>query len=435
MADSISGPQLLLTRAFIDLYPAEAAQVVEGASAEEDARLLETLGTARAADLLGRLSPQVASECIERMNDDAVQRVLCVADPARVAALLACLEPQRSEQRLSMLPRDRRREVEVLMRYPVGTAGHIMDPQVSAFPGRLTVQELLSRLHQLRERRIDTLLVIDGESRLIGSIGLQVAILASPDQTLQSLITPPPRSVAATASQEEVVQALTDYRLGTLPVVDFEGRLVGAIRRTAMLHAIQEEATAGIQTMVGVSREERALSGSLVAVSKRQFWLQVNLLTAALAAFVVWLFEATIAQVTALAVLLPVVAGQSGNTGAQALAVTMRGLALREVRVRHWLRVLRKEATAGLLNGLAVAMIAMAGVYLWKQSAGLSLVIGVSMVASMVIAGVAGTMIPMVLTALGRDPAQSSSIILTTVTDVVGFLSFLGLATIFSNLI
>ncbi len=172
-----------------------------------------------------------------------------------------------------------------------------------------------------------------------------------------------------------------------------------------------------------------------MAVSKRQFWLQVNLLTAALAAFVVGMFEETIAQVTALAVLLPVVAGQSGNTGAQALAVTMRGLALREVRVRHWLRVLRKEATAGLLNGIPVAMMAMAGVYIWRQSPPLSLVIGVSMVASMVIAGVAGTMIPMVLTALGRDPAQSSSIILTTVTDVVGFLSFLGLATIFAQMI
>jgi magnesium transporter len=171
------------------------------------------------------------------------------------------------------------------------------------------------------------------------------------------------------------------------------------------------------------------------SVRKRLPWLQINLATAFLAAFVVGLFEGTIAQFTALAVLLPVAAGQSGNTGAQALAVTMRGLALREIRVRHWLRLTFKELAVGFINGCAVAVVTAAAVYFWSDSSGLALVIGLAMVISMAIAGTAGASVPMVLTILKQDPAQASSIILTTVTDVVGFLSFLGLATLAAALL
>jgi magnesium transporter len=186
---------------------------------------------------------------------------------------------------------------------------------------------------------------------------------------------------------------------------------------------------------VGASEQERALSSPLFAVKKRLPWLQINLLTAFLAASVVGLFEETIATVTALAVLLPVVAGQSGNTGAQALAVTMRGLALREVRTRHWLRVVTKEVLAGAGNGVAVALTTSAAVWFWSDSSGLALVIGVSMVISMTLAGLSGAAIPMILTALRQDPAQSSSIVLTTVTDVAGFFSFLGIATLLSSML
>jgi magnesium transporter len=186
---------------------------------------------------------------------------------------------------------------------------------------------------------------------------------------------------------------------------------------------------------VGASKDERAMSKVSFAVSKRLPWLEINLLTAFLAASVVGLFESTIAKYTALAVLLPVVAGQSGNAGAQALAVTMRGLALREIGIRHWLRVTSKEVRTGFLNGVAIALTTSAGVYVWSGSAGLSLIIGLSMVIAMVAAGLAGATIPILLTRLGHDPAQSSSILLTTVTDVVGFFSFLGIATLLSSLL
>ncbi len=159
-------------------------------------------------------------------------------------------------------------------------------------------------------------------------------------------------------------------------------------------------------------------------------WLQINLLTAFLAASVVGLFESTIAQFTALAILLPVVAGQSGNAGAQALAVTMRGLALSEITVRHWLVVMFKEVRVGLLNGLTIALTCGIGVYLWSGSLGLVAVICLAMVVAMITAGFAGAVVPIALVRLGQDPAQSSSIILTTVTDVAGFFSFLGIATL-----
>jgi len=202
-----------------------------------------------------------------------------------------------------------------------------------------------------------------------------------------------------------------------------------------LITTAQEEALEDIGSMVGVSPEERALSPAFFAVRKRLPWLQINLLTAFLAAAVVGFFEHTIAQVTALAVLLPVVAGQSGNTGAQALAVTLRGLTLKEIRIGHWKQLVRKELMAGLLNGLAVALVTGLGTLIWSGSPGLMLVIMLSMVLSMMIASVSGMAVPVVLKALNMDPAQSSSIILTTVTDIMGFFSFLGFATLFISML
>jgi magnesium transporter len=232
------------------------------------------------------------------------------------------------------------------------------------------------------------------------------------------------------APREDVAAIAESGQVTSIPVVDLGDRLLGVIHYGDLVTATQEAASADIQTMVGVSPDERALSRPSFAVRKRLPWLQINLATAFLAASVVGLFENTIAQFTALAVLLPVVAGQSGNTGAQALAVTMRGLALREIRIRHWARVGGKELVVGAVNGFAVAAVTALGVYLWSDSAGLAAVMGVSMVCSMIVAGLAGASVPMALTLLGQDPAAASSIILTTVTDVVGFLTFLGFATL-----
>ena len=231
------------------------------------------------------------------------------------------------------------------------------------------------------------------------------------------------------APQSEVAEIFDRYRIADLPVVGPNSVLLGIVYNATLVEVVQRDASADIQTMVGASRDERALSSPFFAVRKRLPWLQINLLTAFLAAAVVGLFEDTIARFTALAVLLPVVAGQSGNAGAQALAVTMRGLALREITIREAFRVSSKEVLVGLANGIAVAATCGIGVYLWSGSIGLVLVIASSMVLAMVAAGLAGAVVPIGLTRVGQDPAVASSIILTTVTDIAGFFSFLGIAT------
>jgi magnesium transporter len=262
-------------------------------------------------------------------------------------------------------------------------------------------------------------------------VSLQDVALAPSATPLGGLVAGPAPRVMVTAGREEVVETMAGGALASLAVVDYDQRLRGVIRHSALVAAAEREASADIQAMVGASKEERALSPVWFAVRKRLPWLQINLATAFLASAVVGVFEETIARVTALAILLPVVAGQSGNSGAQALAVTMRGLVLREIRVRQWPRVLMKELVVGAVNGLAVAVVCAGGVLVWSGSIGLSLVIGAAMVCSMVAAGMAGAAVPTLLSALRQDPVQSASIILTTITDVVGFLAFLGLARLF----
>jgi magnesium transporter len=217
--------------------------------------------------------------------------------------------------------------------------------------------------------------------------------------------------------------------------VDLDGRILGILPFDTLVRAAQHAATDDLQQMVGAGKDERALSKPLFTIKSRLPWLLINLVTGFVAASVVGLFDATIAKFTALAVLMPVVAGQAGNTGAQALAVTSRGLALREIRIGHWFRVCRKEMLASFINGSTIAIVTALSTLLWSRNWGLAFVIGTSMVMSMMIAAVSGCSVPIVLTALKRDPATASSIILTTITDVSGFFSFLGLATLLSNLL
>jgi magnesium transporter len=232
------------------------------------------------------------------------------------------------------------------------------------------------------------------------------------------------------ATREEITDILESHKISELPVIDARGGLAGIIRYDALISAIQNETSADIQTMVGVSKDERALSPIPFAVRKRLPWLQINLATAFLASAVVGLFEGTIAHFTALAVLSPIVAGQAGNTGQQALAVTMRGLALREISAHNWWRMIYKEVSTGFVNGVAIALTTAFFVFLWSHSLSMATVIAAAMIMSMVAAGFAGAIIPLILTILDQDPAQSSSIILTTITDCTGFGTFLGIATL-----
>ncbi len=433
MATNSSRAAAVLSEAFFSLYPSEATEVLEGAPVREIARFLENQPAARAVGVFERLSPQVAAECVLQLGDSTLRALLAAMDPAHVAIVFSRLDEAQRESRLALLEATLANEVRELMSYPADSAGRMMETRVISFRLQTTVREALSRLRSTRRGPSHALLVVDESNRLEGLVALTDAVLAEPRRPLGELLRRMPLSVHALTPREDVVDLLSRRNVAILPVLDMDRRLLGVIRHDLLLvQAVQEEATADMQTMVGASREERALSSPWFAVRKRLPWLNINLLTAFLAAAVVGVFEGTIAKFTALAVLLPVVAGQSGNTGAQALAVIMRGLALREIRLRHTVQVLGKEAFAGALNGAAIALVTAVGVFVWSESLGLCAVIALAMVVSMAIAGLSGAAIPLLLTAVRQDPAQSSSIILTTVTDVVGFFSFLGLATLFA---
>lgn len=425
-----------LADAFIDQFPQETTEVLESAPVAEIVELLQTQSPARGARILRHISTALALSALQQLQLDTFRQILAAMDPVNAALLFSNLPAEHREEQLNKLDAGLARELRELMSYPEASAGRLMQPRPPSFPARLTVKQVQNRIRRLAPRDTAVLVVTDDEGKLLGLLDLVDLVHADTAARLETLvhITTPFR-VSALTPREEIIDLFTRYRLRVLPVVDIENRLLGVIRQSTVIKATQEEAATDLQAMVGVSRDERALSSPLSAMRKRLPWLNINLLTAFLAAAVVGLFENTIAQFTALAVLLPVVAGQSGNTGAQALAVIMRGLAVREIQVRHWRRVLLKEVFAGALNGIAIAFVTGLGVLLWSQSPGLALIIAVAMIISMALAGLSGAAIPLVLARLGQDPAQSASIILTTVTDVVGFFSFLGLATVFSRLL
>lgn len=434
MTDSKSGPVPSLIEGFLKLHPQDAARVIENSDSSEAAAIIAHAEPEASTAVLGSLTPEFAASVLRQMDSGTAPRLLQMLEPARGAALLSRLDDEPREALLSGMEPVTAKALRELMAFPPGSAGSLMDTRVHTFRPDATVGLAIQRLRG-SGRRIHDVFIVGPEGRLTGMIPIESLAVADHDEQLSNLARGAPVSVLNTAGQEEVAEILEQQRLLSLPVVDFDGRIVGVIRHQALVEILEKEVSADIGSMVGVSREERALSKVSFSVRKRLPWLHINLGTAFLAAAVVGLFEGTIARYTALAVLLPVVAGQSGNTGSQALAVTLRGLALREIRTSHWFRVTLKEASVGMINGIAIAVITSLGVYIWSRSAGLSLVIAIAMVISMAIAGVTGALIPLALDAAGQDPAQSSSIVLTTVTDVTGFFSFLGLATLFASML
>ena len=366
------------------------------------------------------------------MDDDLFKELFIKVDTHLAARLFSRLDKGLTNKKLELLPDIVSREIRDFLNYNEGTAGYLMETDVTTFYMEDSVEDVLTRIRKTGNRRLLVIYVVDDENKLIGKVPVHLIAISNPNKRLKKIMDVVP-SINALASREEVLEAIEKGDLLQIPVTDINNHLLGIIRNDALMSASKEEITENLQAMFGAGREEHALSKVSLAVKKRLPWLQVNLATAFLASFVVGLFEDTIAQITILAIFLPVVAGQSGNTGSQALAVTIRGLALKEIRISQWFRVARKEIMVGFINGVAVAITTGTIVYFWADSLGIAIVIGISMVLSMLIAGFAGAIIPIGLKAIGQDPATSSSIILTTVTDICGFLSFLGLASALSS--
>jgi magnesium transporter len=422
-----------LVTAYLGRHPAAAARTLTRRAPVETAGLLEQVAVEPAVGVLTHLGAENAARVVSRLSDERAKALLTATDFVEVATWLAHLERDERERVLGLLPASTARNVREALDFPPGTAGQLMDPRVVTFDEATTVDDVLSRLRQLRGARVDDLILTDEHGGLTGVAPIRELLTAPGAAKLASIADRTQPAVHVMAGRDEVVEVLRAHPSSLLPVVDLERRVLGVLRQEELVEAARQAATDDFQQMVGAGKEERALSPALFAVKNRLPWLLINLATGFLAATVVGLFDHVIAQVTALAVLMPVVAGQAGNTGAQALAVTVRGLSLREIRIGHFTRVVSKEIRAAAVNGVAIAIVTAGGTFFWSDNLPLALVIGVSMVGSMVVAATAGAAVPVVLTALKRDPASASSIILTTITDVTGFSSFLGLASVLAG--
>ena len=415
---------------FVREHPEDAARVVE--SQEEFPAGLDQLSVESFTRLLEQVDPGLLKPLFLSLDADRQGKVLASASIRTAMLILRSLTEDELSAALDSLPHGIRSEYVELLEFPERTAGRYMDRLLARYRTDQTVGEALAELRASKAQRVRSLYVVTDNDVLAGRVDLQDMALAEPDTLMSELLNEVQDVALLTSTEADLVEFFDRSRVDSVPVVDHDYKLLGIIRYGNLFQAAEEAATAGIQRMVGVSADERALSTPMFAVKRRLVWLHINLLTAFLAAAVVGLFESTIAQFTALAILLPVVAGQSGNAGSQALAVTMRGLALREISTLHWRAVLTKEVQIGMINGTALAITCGLGVWAWSQSWGLALVIAIAMITAMIMAGISGALVPMILSRLGQDPATASSIILTTVTDVAGFL---GTATLLSGIL
>ncbi|MAZ44071.1 MAG: hypothetical protein CMF48_02690 [Legionellales bacterium] len=420
---------------YLARYPTEAAKDLEAESVDSIIKLFKRISINDIGSTIEKLSNDVLIELFSRCRTETCSALISIISVEQLHDVMVALKPKRKDKMLSLIPQSKLEEIREIQRYSPDTAGSIMDSNIIQFYPEMTVAEAIEKIKSRKKKGIRLIFIIDQEGRPHSMSSMQELIVSEANELLGDISKPIPALVTDMTPKDEILETLEQLKLTDMPVVNIDGRFVGVVRYHALIKVAKEELTKGIQKMVGVSEDERALSKVSFSVRKRLPWLEVNLLTAFLAASVVGFFENTIAQFTALAVLLPVVAGQSGNTGAQALAVTMRGLALKEIRTSHWLKLILKELKISCITGLVVAITTAAGVYVWSGSLGLTLIIGVSMVLSMVLASMSGAAVPLILARLGQDPASSSSILLTTVTDICGFMSFLGIATLLSRLI
>jgi magnesium transporter len=310
-----------------------------------------------------------------------------------------------------------------------------MSTEFIVFHEEARVKEAVQKLRMLHRSKapVSYVYVLDKEDKLVGVMYMRDMLVANPDETLGSLMRTELFTVNAFDDREEVLSQLSKHKFFAAPVVDSENHLLGVVKSDRLLENVQSDVTQDFLKMFGAGGDEQAFSPVSYSLKKRLPWLYINLATAFLAASVVGLFEDIIAKVTILAVFLPVVAGQGGNTGAQSLAVVMRGLVMREVTPKTYKKMVVKESVVGVVNGVLIGLVTSLIAWLWHGNPYLGLVIGLAMIVNLLAAGFSGAVIPLAMKALGFDPAQSSSIILTTVTDVVGFFAFLGFAVLFQN--
>lgn len=394
----------------------------------------------RAAELFDKLKalpPFEGARLLQSQPDDVAAGALMQATPATAVDILARMPADRRTAIAAAAPAGHGDRWLEQHDYPDGSVGRLMEPPLATFRPTTTVGEATDALRELVKTAFITYgFVTEADGRLVGVITFRELLFARREQPLSDIMVANPFSLRADAQLVDAMREVVTRHFPVYPVCDGQGRLVGLVRGTNLFQQQAFEISAQAGSMVGVEKEERLATAWSRSLKMRHPWLQLNLLTAFIAAAVVGVFESTIDRLVVLAVFLPVLAGQSGNTGCQALAVTLRGMTLGELKSGRERMLVAKEALLGLLNGSLVGVVAGAGMYVYSRSSGadnpliLGLVVAAAMTASCIVSGISGAMIPLGLRKLGADPATASSIFLTTATDVASMGLFLGLATL-----
>ena len=386
-----------------------------------------------AMEALSELDPEAGAALLADRSADDIVKLMQELPSDDAAAIISYLPEELSTAVLEQIhKRPAGADVGDLLEYAEKTAGRIMNPKVFALSEDMTAGEAITALQGSRDvEMVFYLYVIDARRHLVGVVSLRRLLLVSPTTPLKRIMTTDLISARADMDQEEVARQVASYNLLAIPVVDEENKLVGVITVDDVIDVIKDEATEDVYRLAGVSSDDRVFTSAGESLRKRLPWLLVNLVTAFLAALVVALFQNTISIVTALAIFMPVVAGMGGNAATQTLTVIVRGIALGELTWSNTRKALFKEAAVGLMNGAACGLIGGIVVWLFKGDPWLGMILAMAMIINMFVAAIAGTLIPLSLRALKVDPALASSVFITTLTDVFGFLSFLGLGTLF----
>jgi magnesium transporter len=418
-------------------HPADLAQLFsELADKDRHATfsLLVERNTKLAMEALSELGPEKGAALLADRSAEDIVRLIQELPSDDAAAIIDYLPEELSSVVLELMgKRPAGGDVGELLEYPEQTAGRIMNPKVFALSEDMTAGEAITALQNSRDVEVVFYLyVIDSRRHLVGVVSLRRLLLVAPATPLKRIMTTDLISVRVDTDQEEVARQVASYNILAIPVIDEENKLAGVITVDDVIDVIKDEATEDVYRLAGVASDDRVFTRASESLRKRLPWLLVNLATAFVAASIVSIFTHTIGLLPIVAVLMPVVAGMGGNAATQTLTVIVRGIALGELTWGNTRKALLKEAAVGLGNGVACGVIGAVIVTGFTRGDWvLGLVLGLAMVINMFVAATAGTVIPLMLRAMKVDPALASSVFITTLTDMFGFFSFLGLATLF----
>ncbi len=427
-----NGDRDTVTRLMEPLHPADIADLLEQVDYASRAAILKAYEHEIDGEILSEIDESIREEVISLLSPAVLTGAMRELDSDDVVDILEDLGAPQQQEILRTLEDTDRLAVEQALNFPEFTAGRMMQREVVAGPEHWTVGEAIDHLRSREDLPDDFyhMTLVDPRYRPVANVTLG-KILGAPRATrLIDIAEDTFRTIAADEDEGDVAYAFNQYHLISAPVVDAAGRLVGVITIDDAMIVLDEEHEEDILRLAGVS-DESSLSDKVMATTRRRFpWLAVNLVTAILASMVISLFDTTIAQFVALAVLMPIVASMGGNAGTQSLTVAVRAIATRDLTGSNVWRVIRREVLVGLVNGVLFAVVMGIVGVVWFGAPMLGVVIGIAMVINLIVAGLAGTMIPVILDRLRIDPALASGAFVTTVTDIVGFFAFLGLAAV-----